>query len=322
MSAGSLLRFEAGVSGDAGYSLSPAGSVTVPAGQLTAPPVTLRVADDQLFELDQTVALRLLDYNGGATPALYAVAGAPAGSSAVVISDDDPEPAGSVSLGFDTVERVHEGQQLRFKVSVPAPVAGTEDLVVSYRVVSSASTAVYGTDYTLAGDSPQATNPTAATLAGTVRLEPGTREAFVVLHAAHNTGQDAPDETVALRLTGTSGADGYTLGVADTATATIYDGMSPVASVTYHKTANPPNFTISLNPQADRDITVNYTATGTGITPGNRTAEIAQDRSFVTVSLADDLGIAGAPPDNLTLTLTSCAANACTISTTRPSDGE
>ena len=433
-----LAPASSGVSGDAGYGLSPAGSVTVPAGQLTAPPVTLRVADDGLFELDQTVALRLLAYNGGATPALYAVAGAPAGASAVVISDDDPEPvvsveapaafsegsggsftvrldrfplrsltvpfsvavtqvagasldytvsprnqvvfgpnektksivvdttaetpavaernqqltvtladsgahssyfevdpehgsaavtvrddvaAGSVSLGFDTVAQVHEGGQLRFKVSVSEPVAGTQALVVDYQVAAVGTTAVYGSDYTLAGSSPQAVDPTAARLAGSVRIAPGAREAYIVLHAENNTGQDAPDETVALRLTGTSRPSDYLPGIADVATATIYDGPPPVASVTYHKTANPPRFTISLDTQADRDITVNYTASGTGITPGNRQAPILFNNRETTVTLAD-LGIAGAPPSNLTLTLTSCAANACTISTTRPSDGE
>ncbi|WP_158563336.1 Calx-beta domain-containing protein [Chitinophaga silvatica] len=216
--------------------------------------IPVNVIDDKIIEPTETVIMQLL---GGKDDNFIYTADASANTGTVNITDDDNTISNkklSVSKIADAAEPNVNGA---FRISLPAGITASEDITVSYNITG---TATINTDYSISN--------TAVIKAG----KEYTDVSVVVIDDKIIEG----DETVIMSLAGgTNSAVGiFAVDAANfTATLTIADddnnSTNQVILVTRTANASEPSthgaFNVSLpeDVYSSRDITVNYTITGT-----------------------------------------------------------
>jgi gliding motility-associated-like protein len=230
------------------YTISP--TATIPHGQNYVI-VPVKVIDDKIIELTEEVILTLTagtDILGNPyTPAAAAAA-------TVKIMDDD----GTSANRQITITRVADGSEPavkgQFKISLPANITSSEDIVVSYAVDG---TATNGTDYT--------------TLTNTITLPAGQNSVLLDVLVIDDKIIEG-NETVIVTLAGGASAS-FTFAGTNSASLVIGDDdntnairVLEVQQITDATEPNTPGrFRVSLPPNysSARDIVLQYTLTGT-----------------------------------------------------------
>ena len=266
---------------DDDYTLSPAGSVTIGAGNMSAT-ITVRPTDDGLVESDETVELAI-----SYSPSDYAISGS---STATVTIHDHSLVA--VSVNADDAEAT-EGQDTGSFV-ISRDQSPPYSLVVSYSLGGSAGGGDYG----------------ASPAGGSVTIPAGLSSATVTLTPTDDS-EIEPDETVELTL---ASGQGYYVSGSTSATVTIHDNDRPTVTV-YAADAeaaesgqDPGSFVVSRNGGLWQDLTVLYGLGGTAsesdysASPGNSSVTIPTGSTSATVTITpvDD----SEPEDDETVELT------------------
>ena len=253
------------------------GTATITAGS-TSTTVDVPVADDALYEGDETVHLDLANpVNGQGTP-----------SGTGTITDDDPLP--TISVDDPTV---HEGDgTATFTVSIDA--AAGVDTTVDY--ATSNGTATHGQDFTT-------TNGTATITAGSTST---TVDVPVLDDAVHES-----DETFSLDLSNPVNGQGSPSGTATItdddaapdvaiADATVLEGNSGTADLT---------FDVTLSNASSSDVSVDYATSdgsataGTDYTAASGTLTIPAGSTTGTITVHAKGDTTFEPDETLTVTL-------------------
>ncbi|MFC7523503.1 Calx-beta domain-containing protein [Parapedobacter sp. GCM10030251] len=259
------------------------GTVVIPAGQnAVAIPVT--VVDDQVIEPAETVIATL----AGGSSAGFTFTGT--GSATVEITDDESAVLSNLALTINkTADAAEPGTDGAFTISLPAGIAVSEDVTVTYTVDG---TAMAGDDY--------------AALSGTVVIPAGQNGVAIAVTVVDDQVIEATETVIATLAGGSS--TGFTFTGTGSAAVEITDDESAVPSnlaLAIDKTADAAepgtdgSFTISLPAgiTVSEDVTVTYTVGGTA-TAGDDyaalsgTAVIPAGLNSVTVAvtiLDDDL---------------------------------
>ncbi|MFC7526915.1 Calx-beta domain-containing protein [Parapedobacter sp. GCM10030251] len=227
------------------------GTVVIPAGQNgVAIPVT--VVDDQVIEPAETVIATL----AGGSSAGFTFTGT--GSATVEITDDESAVPSNLALTINkTADAAEPGTDGAFTISLPAGIAVSEDVTVTYTVDG---TAMAGDDY--------------AALSGTAVIPAGQNGVAIPVTVVDDQVIEATETVIATLAGGSS--TGFTFTGTGSATVEIADDESTVPSnlaLTIDKTADAAEpgtdgaFTISLPAgiTVSEDVTVTYTVGGTAI---------------------------------------------------------
>ncbi|QIG50214.1 hypothetical protein G5V57_22300 [Nordella sp. HKS 07] len=210
-----------------------AGSVTVPAGSMTAI-VPVNVVDDVIVEGTETVIVSL---TGTSNPSIQA-----SGSATLDITDDDTATASiAKSTNGDAAEPGDDGE---FTLFLSAP--SSTDTTVDY---SAGGAAAAGSDYT--------------SLPGSVAVPAGSTTASIQVAVLDDVTVEG-SETVAISLNGTSNPS---IGAAGSATLDMLDDDNAAVTVTESGGSTSvgeggiiDSFTIVLDAQPTADVTISLSA--------------------------------------------------------------
>ena len=276
------------------YTVGMDSTITIAAGQTAnaSDTVIITAVDNTRDELNRDVTVSVVSDNTQGSVVL---------STAITITDDDPQPRLSISSPSAV-----EGTALTFTVRLNA-VSGKE-VTVAYADAGT-GTATSGTDYT-------------ALTAGTLTFAAGTTsQTFAV--SVSDDGDDEPNETVIVTL---SSATNATISTAQgTGTIIDDDGMPALSigspSVIEGATGATLTFRVYLNPVHTAQVTVAYADAGTGtatsgtdytaLTAGTMTFAMGDTIQTIPVSVTDDSD----DEQNETVIVTLSNATNATIST-------
>ncbi|MCG3879282.1 Calx-beta domain-containing protein, partial [Psychrobacter sp. Ps6] len=186
-------------------------NVTIPAGQTTAPVITVTIADDVVYEQTEDLVLEI------STP-VNATIGTDSATGVILDESNDPANPGSNTEGDKPVVSVSdasadEGGILTHTVTLSNPT----EVAVSYPFVISDDTATVGSDY---DNAPVFSNGVVLNADGTITIPAGVTS-FTVSYPALNDDLDELTETTTLTI-------GTGVG-----TGTITDtDLSPVINIT------------------------------------------------------------------------------------------
>jgi len=258
-------------------------SATVLATQTTAS-VSITPTGDTDVEANETIVIDLAAGSG------YTI-GSPA-SATGTINNDDISPSATVTVAPASAAE-NSGTAFVYTVSLsPAPAV---DTTVNFTLGGSAAS---GTDY-----------PAPGVLS--VLVPNGQPSANVSITPTGDTSVE-PDETIILTL---AAGSGYTVYTPDSATATIMNDDSPVASIAVAPPAVAENsgtalvYTITLTPAPIAATTVDFVVAGTATSgtdypaPGSLSAPFAIGQATATVSITPTGDTAVEPDETVQLTL-------------------
>ena len=284
---GSPASFTVSLSSASGYEVSVpysvvTGSTTAGSGDYSLPASPLVFAPgevsktfematfyDGVTEQQEQVTVQL-----GESPRRYSLSSS-AGSATAVIRDNATPPVASISAG----SAVTEGSPAEFTVSLSVPSSGT--VSVPYSVVAGSGTTAGSSDYSLP--------------AGPLVFAPGETSKTIIMTTVDDSA-DEPTEQVTVRLDPDSR---YTVSsTAGSAAAQIADNDEPPSvsvaregGLSVSEGNNASAFTFTLSAVSGRNLSVNYTVSGTAISgtdytelPGS--VDIPAGSISATVSLA------------------------------------
>ena len=257
--------------------------------------VTLTLADPVGHE--QTVSV---GYTPGTDPLEDVWGNAAPGFSARAVRNDSPEPG----LSIDDVTVVDEGAGTA-EFTVALDVASGETVTVEY--ATSDGTALAGSDYTAAS--------------GTLTFAAGDTEKTIEVTVADDSlGEGNEDFTVTLSNASNAGID------VGTATATITDNDVPTLTIADAEATegNAVSFTVTLDPAASDEVTVEYAAADGTATADDTHADgadytapasgaaltIAAGETSGTITVATGDDTVDEDDETFTLTLSSPSSNA------------
>src|SRR6185369_16951656 len=228
------------------------GSVTIPAGSLTAL-IDVTLLADSLVEGDETVIVTLTAVTSG-DPQITL----DSGNSAATVTIADTEDTALVSITANDPSAAEPADNGQFTVSLSA--LSSTDTTISY--VLTGSTATAGSDY--------------VALAGSVTIPAGSLTALIDVTLLADSLVEG-DETVIVTLTAvTSGDPQITLDSGNSAATVTIADTEDTALVSI--TANDPSaaepadngqFTVSLSALSSTDTTISYVLTGSTATAGS-----------------------------------------------------
>ena len=276
------------------YTVGTDSTITIAAGQTAnaSDTVIITAVDNTRDELNRDVDMSVVSDNTQGSVVL---------STAITITDDDPQPRLSISSPSAV-----EGTALTFTVRLNT-VSGKE-VTVAYADAGT-GTATSGTDYT-------------ALTAGTLTFAAGATSQTIAVSVTDD-GDDEPNETVIVTL---SSATNATISTAQgTGTIIDDDGMPALSigspSVIEGATSATLTFRVYLSPAHTAQVTVAYADAGTGsatsgtdytaLTAGTLTFTVGDTIQTIAVSVTDD----GDDEQNETVIVTLSSATNATIST-------
>lgn len=233
------------------------GAITIPAGQNSVA-IPVVVKDDQVIEVTETVVMTL---NGGTSNSFTFTGN---GNATVNITDDESITPANLAL---TITKDTDGAEPStnggFKVSLPAGITSSEDVMVTYTV---AGTATAGADYT--------------TLTGSVVIPAGQNSVSVPVMVKDDQIIEVTETVVATLSSGTSAHFTFTGNGNATVNITDDESITPAKLVLTAKGtdgAEPGtngSFVIGLpaGVTSSEDITINYGIAGTATANADYTA--------------------------------------------------
>ncbi len=217
------------------------GSITIAAGQTSAT-IDVQTINDLILEDNETIVLTLTGITAADSEVTIDSAAAVA---AITMTDDD---TATVSISANDATATEPADDGQFTITMSA--ASDKNTVISFDVLG---TAAEGNDYTV--------------ISRTATILAGQTTATIDIAVIDNTILE-DNETVIVKLTGTSDLDVSVNGAADTATVVIADNDSTLVSIVASDSvagepADDGQFTISLGQASDKATTISLLITGT-----------------------------------------------------------
>ena len=219
------------------------GTLTIPAGNTAGTITIASIVDDALDEANETVIVTLSNPSNASLGSDDA--------HTYTITDDDDAPI----VDFNTTTSNGAESTSSKAVTVDLSAASGQDVTVDYTLTGTATGS--GTDFTLAN--------------GTLTIPAGNTSGTITIAGIVDDALDEVDETVIVTLSNPSNA---TLGSDDAHTYTITDNdNAPVVdfnttSSNGAESVSSKDLTVDVSAASAKDITVDYTVTGTATGSG------------------------------------------------------
>ncbi len=267
------------------------GTLTIAAGNTTDNITIASIVEDALDEVDETVIVTLSNPTN-----------ATLGTNTVhtyTIIDNDGAPAVSFALTTDGQSESESGQDIQVSLSA---ISG-KTVTVDYTVGGTATGG--GTDHN--------------TTSGTLTFNPGDQDITLAIVGIVDDALDEDDETIILTLSNPSNAS---LGTNKVHTYTITDN-DPLPNISFTNTGSnglesntSADLGLSLSAVSGRDITVDYTVSGTAtgggtdftLANGTLTITAGNTTKNIVISIEDDTMVEGDETVVLTLSNPSNAS--------------